>query len=95
MEPFGTRILKGLCTGQDVRGPQRDGPGNGTELKLFVLLHGLQSGGGGSGGPCRDSCEGPCTSVPMPGPAPPGPTTPWPTVTGPAPAPGGSPGPGP
>lgn len=52
MEPFGALILKGLCTGQEVLGPHRvEGPGNGTELKLFVL-HGLHNDGNGSGGPC-------------------------------------------
>jgi hypothetical protein len=62
MVPFGILALKGLCTGQDVRGPHLDGPGNGTELKLFVLLHGLHSGGG-SEGPCNDVIDGPCANI--------------------------------
>lgn len=50
--PFGILALKGLCTGHDVRGPHREDPGNGTELKLFGCpLHGLQSVGGGGRGP--------------------------------------------
>lgn len=62
--PFGILALKGLCTGHDVRGPQREGPGNGTELKLFCcwLLQGLHNGGGGNW-PCSDVIEGPCAST--------------------------------
>lgn len=63
--PFGILALKGLCTGHDVRGPHRDeGPGNGTELKLFCcwLLQGLHNGGGGNW-PCSDVIEGPCASI--------------------------------
>lgn len=62
MVPFGILALKGLCTGHDVRGPHRDeGPGNGTELKLFCcwLLH----NGGGGNWPCSDVIEGPCAST--------------------------------
>jgi hypothetical protein len=59
MFPFGTRPLNGLWIGHDVRGPHLDGPGNGTVLKLFVLLQGLHNGGGGSGGPCNDCIDGP------------------------------------
>lgn len=65
--PFGNRARNGLWTGQEVRGPQREGPGNGTELlKLFVDVgHGLQLG---SGGPWNDDdWEGPkplCTPIP-------------------------------
>lgn len=54
MDPFGTRTRNGLCTGHDVRGPQREtlfeSPCNGTELKL-LLLQGLHMGGGGIGIP--------------------------------------------
>lgn len=62
--PFGILALKGLCTGHDVRGPHREGPGNGTELKLFCcwLLQGLHNGGGGNW-PCSDVIEGPCAST--------------------------------
>lgn len=61
--PFGILALKGLCTGQDVRGPHREGPGNGTELKLFGwLLQGLHNGGGGNG-PCSDDIDGPCANI--------------------------------
>lgn len=83
MLPFGILALKGLCTGQEVRGPHRDdGPGNGTELKLFGwLLQGLHNGGGGNG-PCRDVMEGPCASIGCivieePGPGPVVPATWW------------------
>lgn len=106
MDPFGTRIRNGLCTGHDVRGPHRDGPGNGTELKLLVLLHGLQSPPSGppgciDRGPCRDSWDGPCTRGPPSGgspPTPPPPPPPTPTPTPPRPTPiigPGPPGPGP
>lgn len=67
MVPFGILALKGLCTGHDVRGPHRDGPLMGTELKLFGcwLLHGLHNGGGGNG-PCnKDVIDGPCASIGM------------------------------
>lgn len=62
--PFGILALKGLCTGHDVRGPHREVPGNGTELKLFCcwLLQGLPNGGGGNW-PCSDVKEGPCAST--------------------------------
>lgn len=61
--PFGILALKGLCTGHDVRGPHREGPGNGTELKLFGwLLQGLHNGGGGNG-PCSDVMDGPCPNI--------------------------------
>lgn len=59
--PFGSRARNGLWTGQDDRGPHLDGPGNGTELKLFVVAvgHGLHCGGS-SGGPWNDEdWEGP------------------------------------
>lgn len=64
MLPLGILALKGLCTGQEVRGPHRDdGPGNGTELKLFGwLLQGLHNGGGGNE-PWRDVIDGPCASI--------------------------------
>lgn len=66
--PLGTLTRNGLCTGHDVRGPQREGPGNGTELKLFVLLHGLHNGGGGCicGGVCNERSDGPCANIPPP-----------------------------
>lgn len=57
MDPFGTRTRKGLCTGHDVRGPHRESPGNGTELKL--LLQGLHIGGGGIGTPLNANGPGP------------------------------------
>ena len=62
--PFGILALNGLCTGQDERGPHREeGPGNGTELKLFGwLLQGLHNGGGGKG-PCSDVMDGPCANI--------------------------------
>lgn len=68
IDPFGTRTRKGLCTGQDERGPHLDeGPGSGTELKLLEL-QGLHIGGGnGGGGPCMDNEPGPI-SPPGPGP---------------------------
>lgn len=56
IDPFGTRTRNGLCTGHDVRGPHRDIPGNGTELKL-LLLQGLHIGGSGIGTPLN--CIGP------------------------------------
>lgn len=60
--PFGILALKGLCTGHDVRGPHREVPGNGTELKLFGwLLQGLHNDGGS--GPCREVIDGPCASM--------------------------------
>lgn len=62
--PFGILALKGLCTGHDVRGPHREDPGNGTELKLFGCpLHGLQCVGGGGRGPWSDVIDGPCASI--------------------------------
>lgn len=63
--PFGILARKGLCTGHEVLGPHRDdGPGNGTELKLFgCWLHGLHNGGNG---PCSDVIDGPpCDSIGM------------------------------
>lgn len=69
--PLGNRARNGLWTGQDVRGPHRDGPGNGTELKLleFVAVgHGLQVSGGSGGGPWNDDdAEGPrLVNIPRP-----------------------------
>lgn len=71
--PFGNRARKGLWTGQDVRGPHLDGPGNGTELKLLAFVavgHGLHCG---SGGPWNEEdWEGPKPLYPiMPPPPPP------------------------
>lgn len=70
-DPFGMRTLKGLCTGQVDRGPHRDGPGIGTELKLLeFVLQGLQRGGGGTGGPWNAEwapwVAGPPPPTPMP-----------------------------
>ena len=63
--PFGILALKGLCTGHEVLGPHLEGPGNGTELKLFgCWLHGLHKGGGGNG-PCSDVIDGPCANIGM------------------------------
>jgi len=48
MEPLGTRTRNGLCTGQEVRGPQRD---EAACCKDSAELQGLNSaGGGGQGG---------------------------------------------
>lgn len=55
--PFGIRTRNGLCTGHVDLGPHLDGPGTGTELKLFEL-HGLHIGGGHDG-PCNDVVD--CT----------------------------------
>lgn len=64
MLPLGILALKGLCTGHEVLGPHREeGPGNGTELKLFDwLLQGLHNGGGGNE-PWSDVIDGPCASI--------------------------------
>lgn len=76
MDPFGTRTRNGLCTGHDVRGPHRDSPGNGTELKLLEL-HGLHIGGGGNGPPLNANGPGPiklpCNDPPAVGGCGPGP----------------------
>lgn len=44
MEPLGTRTRKGLCTGQEVRGPQRVAAACCSDS---AELHGLKSAGGG------------------------------------------------